>query len=90
MPVSELRKEVKGAANSLLARSFKNGDAEQKHKFYLSHRVCFKRRQLHWSIFQLAGELPLGHALNLARTYLTPTTVLILLTDGRANVPRNW
>jgi len=33
------------------------------------------------------GRTPLAHALDLARTYLTPTTVLILLTDGRANVP---
>jgi magnesium chelatase subunit D len=28
----------------------------------------------------------LAHALDLARTYITPSTLLILLTDGRANV----
>jgi magnesium chelatase subunit D len=33
------------------------------------------------------GRTPLAHALDLARSYVTPSTVLILLTDGRANVP---
>jgi magnesium chelatase subunit D len=33
------------------------------------------------------GRTPLAHALDLARSYVTPSTLLILLTDGRANVP---
>src|SRR5262249_40968744 len=32
------------------------------------------------------GRTPLVHALELAKTYLTPSTFLILLSDGRANV----
>jgi magnesium chelatase subunit D len=32
------------------------------------------------------GRTPLVHALDLARSYVTETTVLVLLTDGRANV----
>ena len=33
------------------------------------------------------GRTPLAAALDQACGYLTPTTLLILLTDGRANVP---
>ena len=33
------------------------------------------------------GRTPLAHALDLSRTFITPSTLLILLTDGRANVP---
>jgi magnesium chelatase subunit D len=32
------------------------------------------------------GRTPLAHALELAKTYLTPTSLLIVLSDGRANV----
>ncbi len=32
------------------------------------------------------GRTPLAHALELARTLVTPSSLLILLTDGRANV----
>ena len=32
------------------------------------------------------GRTPLAHALELAKTYLIPTTLLIVLSDGRANV----
>jgi magnesium chelatase subunit D len=32
------------------------------------------------------GRTPLAHALELAKTYLTPTALLIVLSDGRANV----
>ncbi len=33
------------------------------------------------------GRTPLAHALELARQFVTPETLLILITDGRANVP---
>jgi magnesium chelatase subunit D len=33
------------------------------------------------------GRTPLSHALSPATSYVTPSTILILLTDGRANVP---
>jgi magnesium chelatase subunit D len=33
------------------------------------------------------GRTPLAHGLEMALQYITPFTVLILLTDGRANVP---
>jgi len=33
------------------------------------------------------GRTPLAHALELAATYTTDATVLVLLTDGHANVP---
>jgi len=33
------------------------------------------------------GRTPLAHALELARSLVTPSAVVILLTDGRANVP---
>jgi magnesium chelatase subunit D len=32
------------------------------------------------------GRTPLAHALDLAQSYVTPATILILMTDGRANV----
>jgi magnesium chelatase subunit D len=35
------------------------------------------------------GRTPLAHALEMAATYVTDQTTLILLTDGRANVPRH-
>ena len=33
------------------------------------------------------GRTPLAHALELARELVTPETLLLLVTDGRANVP---
>ena len=33
------------------------------------------------------GRTPLAHALELASSLVTPASMLILLTDGRANVP---
>ena len=85
---------VKGAATNLLTRSFKNGDEIVLIVFRgTSAQVLLEpSRSLHEATTALeylptGGRTPLAHALDLARTYLTPTTVLILLTDGRANVP---
>jgi magnesium chelatase subunit D len=85
---------VKGAANSLLARSFKNGDEIAiivfrgiEAQVLLEPSSVLQEAITALEYLPTGGRTPLAHALNLARTYLTPTTVLILLTDGRANVP---
>ncbi len=85
---------VKGAALSLLTRSFKNGDEVAIIVFRgTSAQVLLEpSRSLHEASTALeylptGGRTPLADALNVAKTYLTSTTVLILLTDGRANVP---
>ena len=84
---------VKGAASSLMADSFKNGDEIAIIVFRgPSAQVVLEPTQsLHDAITVLeylptGGRTPLAHALDLARIYVTETTVLILLTDGRANV----
>jgi magnesium chelatase subunit D len=85
---------VKGAASSLLTRSFKNGDEIAIIAFRgTSAQVLLEpTHALHDAMATLeylptGGRTPLAHALDLARTYITLATVLILLTDGRANVP---
>jgi magnesium chelatase subunit D len=85
---------VKGAALNLLTRSFKNGDEVAIIVFRgASAQVLLEpSRSLHEARTTLeylptGGRTPLAEALNLAKAYLTPATVLILLTDGRANVP---
>jgi magnesium chelatase subunit D len=85
---------VKGAANSLLARSFKNGDEVAVIVFRGAEAqvVLEPTQALHNAATALeylptGGRTPLAHALDLARSYVTPATVLIVLTDGRANVP---
>jgi magnesium chelatase subunit D len=85
---------VKGATLNLLTRSFKNGDEVAIIVFRgTSAQVLLEpSRSVHEAGTALeylptGGRTPLADALNLARTYLTPATVLILLTDGRANVP---
>ncbi len=85
---------VKGAVSSLLARSFKNGDEVVLIVFRgASAQVLLEpSRSLHEAATALeylptGGRTPLAHALDLAKSYLTPSTVLVLLTDGRANVP---
>jgi magnesium chelatase subunit D len=85
---------VKGATLNLLTRSFKNGDEVAIIVFRgTSAQVLLEpSRSLPEAATALeylptGGRTPLADALNLAKTYLTPATVLILLTDGRANVP---
>jgi magnesium chelatase subunit D len=89
----ERMRTVKGAASSLLTRSFKNGDEVAVIVFRgTSAQVILEpTRALHDAATALeylptGGRTPLAHALDLARKYLTATTVLIFLTDGRANV----
>jgi magnesium chelatase subunit D len=85
---------VKGAAAGLLARSFKAGDEVAMIVFRgpASHVLLEPTRILQEATTALeylptGGRTPLAHALDLARTLITPSTLLVLLTDGRANVP---
>ena len=85
---------VKGAANSLLTRSFKYGDEVAIIVFrgptaqvLLEPSSVIQEATIALEYLPTGGRTPLAHALDLARNYLTPATVLVLLTDGRANVP---
>ena len=85
---------VKGAALNLLTRSFKNGDEVAIIVFrgasaqvLLEPSRSLREAGTALEYLPTGGRTPLADALNLAKTYLTPATVLILLTDGRANVP---
>jgi magnesium chelatase subunit D len=85
---------VKGAATSLLQRSFKYGDEVAIIVFrgttaqvLLEPSSVIHEATTVLEYLPTGGRTPLAHALDLARNYLTPATVLILLTDGRANVP---
>jgi magnesium chelatase subunit D len=85
---------VKGAANGLLTRSFKYGDEVAIIVFrgtaaqvLLEPSSVMQEATITLEYLPTGGRTPLAHALDLARKYLTPATVLILLTDGRANVP---
>jgi magnesium chelatase subunit D len=85
---------VKGAAAGLLARSFKKDDEVAMIVFRgtAAQVVLEPTRTMNDAIAALeylptGGRTPLAHALDLARSYVTPSTLLILLTDGRANVP---
>ena len=85
---------VKGAANSLLARSFKNGDEVAiivfrgtEAQVLLEPSSTLQDAATALEYLPTGGRTPLARALDLARTYITSSTVLILLTDGRANVP---
>jgi magnesium chelatase subunit D len=84
---------VKGAAAALLNRSFKMNDEVAMIVFRgtASQVVLEPTRILQEATIALeylptGGRTPLAHALDLARTFITPSTLLILLTDGRANV----
>jgi magnesium chelatase subunit D len=84
---------VKGAAAGLLERSFKKDDEVAMIVFRGSAaQVVLEPTQIvsdamsTLEYLPTGGRTPLAHALDLARTYLTPSTLLILLTDGRANV----
>jgi magnesium chelatase subunit D len=91
--VQERMRLVKGVASSLLTRSFKNGDEAAVIVFRgVSAQVVLKpTRTMHDALAVLeylptGGRTPLAHALNLSQDYITPSTILILITDGRANI----
>ncbi len=84
---------VKGAASSLLTHTFRNGDEIAMIVFRgTSAQVVLEPTRLPEDALAVleylptGGRTPLAHALTLAQNYITPATVLILLTDGRANV----
>jgi magnesium chelatase subunit D len=85
---------VKGAIAALLTRSFKRGDEAAIIVFRgtAADVLVEPTRSLSDALAALeyvptGGRTPLAHALDLARSYVTPSTLLLLLTDGRANVP---
>jgi len=84
---------VKGATSGVLERSFKNGDEVAIIVFRgtSAQMLLEPSRTLHDALTALeylptGGRTPLAHALDLARSYINLTTVLVLVTDGRANV----
>jgi magnesium chelatase subunit D len=84
---------VKGAILGMLHRSFRKGDEIVFIAFRgTDARVLLEPCQqiedaaMALEYLPTGGRTPLAHALELAKTYLTPATLLIVLSDGRANV----
>jgi magnesium chelatase subunit D len=84
---------VKGAILGMLNRSFRNEDEVAFIAFRGSdaHVLLEPSHQIEDAAAALeylptGGRTPLTHALELAKNYLTPSTLLIVLSDGRANV----
>jgi magnesium chelatase subunit D len=91
--IRERMRIVKGAACSLLERSLGRRDEVVVIAFRgtSAHVVVEPTRNLQEAANALeylptGGRTPLAHALDLARQYVTSRTVLVLLTDGHANV----
>ena len=92
--VQERMRLVKGVATALLERSFTRGDEVVIIVFrgataqvLLEPTSVLRDATSALEYLPTGGRTPLAHALELAQAYLTPATVLILLTDGRTNVP---
>jgi magnesium chelatase subunit D len=84
---------VKGATLGLLTRSFRKEDEVVVIAFRgtAAHVLLEPSKLIEDVVTALeylptGGRTPLSHALESAKTYLTPESLLILLTDGRANV----
>ena len=91
--VQQRMRLVKGTISTLLTRSFKRNDEVALIVFRGTdaHVVLEPTHILPDALAVLeflptGGRTPLAAALNHARKYLTPSTLLILITDGRANV----
>jgi len=89
-------RHVKGAISSLLTQSFKHDDEVAMIVFRgTSAQVVLEPIALLGDALSAleylptGGRTPLAAALGLARQYLTPSTLLVVLTDGRANVAMN-
>jgi len=89
-------RQVKGAIAGLLGHSFKRGDEVSLIVFRgTSAQVILEPTQTlpdalaALEYLPTGGRTPLAAALQLASSLLTAETVLILLTDGRANVALN-
>ena len=92
--VQQKMRLVKGVLSSLLTRSFKREDEVALIVFRgTSAQVILEPTQVlpdalaALEYLPTGGRTPLASALDQARSYLTPATLLILLTDGRANIP---
>lgn len=92
--VRERMRLVKGAILSLLNRSFKHGDDVTIIVFRgTSAEVVLEPTSNLADAFTTleylptGGRTPLAHGLALSKSYVTPKTILILMTDGRANYP---
>jgi magnesium chelatase subunit D len=90
--VHERMRLVKGATVSLLTRSFKRGDDVVIIVFRgTSAEVVLEPTSNLTDTFSTleylptGGRTPLAHGLELAKAYVTPKTVLVVMTDGRAN-----
>jgi magnesium chelatase subunit D len=84
---------VKGAILGMLNRSFHKGDEIVFIAFRgtgagvlleACHQIDDAAIALEY--LPTGGRTPLAHALELAQSYVTPATLLIVLSDGRANV----
>jgi magnesium chelatase subunit D len=91
--VQEKMRLVKGAAISLIHRSFKKDDEVAIIVFRgAAAQVILEPSRIMadaiaaFEYLPTGGRTPLAHALSLATNYVTPTTFLILVTDGRANI----
>lgn len=89
----ERMRQVKGAVSSLLTRSFKREDEIVILLFRgTSAQVILEPTQTlpdalsALEYLPTGGRTPLAHALESALSFVTPSTFLVLLTDGRANV----
>jgi magnesium chelatase subunit D len=92
--VQERMRLVKGATSGMLTRSFKRGDEVVLIVFRgTSAQVLLEPTETladaltALEYLPTGGRTPLAHALSLVKSYLTPSAILVLLTDGRANVP---
>jgi magnesium chelatase subunit D len=92
--VRERMRLVKGATVSLLNRSFKRGDEVVIIVFRgTSAEVVLEPTSNLADAFTTleylptGGRTPLAHGLALSKSYVTAKTILILMTDGRANYP---
>ncbi|GGH00941.1 ATP-binding protein [Silvibacterium dinghuense] len=91
--MQEKMARVKGAVLDLLHRGFRRNDevamivfrgTDAKVLLEPSQILDDARTALEY--LPTGGRTPLAHALELAKAYLTSSTVMIVLTDGRANV----
>jgi magnesium chelatase subunit D len=86
-------REVKGAVSGLLSRSWRHGDEVAMIVFrghgaqvVLEPTSILEEALAALEYLPTGGRTPLAAALDRAREYLTESTLLVLLTDGRANV----
>lgn len=84
---------VKGAISSLLTRSFKRDDEVAMIVFRgTSAQVILEPTEVlpdavaALEYLPTGGRTPLAAALHQAKSYITPSTLVVLLSDGRANI----